>query len=67
MILMFSLLFVCRLTFSVGETFWDKLKIHKWYSTENYANDIVLIKLNQQDKDKKCAILSETFWDELKN
>lgn len=28
----------------------DILKIHKWYSTENYANDIVLIKLNQQDK-----------------
>lgn len=38
-----------------GETFWDILKIHKWYSTENYANDIVLIKLNQQDKDKKVC------------
>jgi hypothetical protein len=28
--------------FSV-ETSEDKLKIHKWYSTKNYANDIVSV------------------------
>lgn len=51
----------------LNETLEDILKIHKWNSTENYANDIVLIKLNQQDSNKKRhALLRETSWNKLK-
>lgn len=52
MLLVFVLSMPGCLFFS-GETLRDLLKIHKWYSTENYANDIVLIKLNQQDNNEK--------------